>query len=253
MRKIVLLLLPIIFIGCEQTFDNIVETVQNNYQVSSVGPTTDKIYQPDDSLITITINFSNSSEVTNVFCDVFASDQSKLNLSAFPLLDNGNNSFKNEFPLSAFYPNGKYDIKYYVKNADESLQQVALASFNYNNGQDNEPPVIANTIIDPDTVVVNEPTVIFISVEADDPNGMSDIEIVFFIVYRPDSTTNGNRNQMFDDGLIEHGDQIAGDGVYSLVIQVDENNQKGTYRFEFQAIDRSGESSNIIDHFVLIQ
>ena len=30
-------------------------------------------------------------------------------------------------------------------------------------------------------------------------------------------------------------------------------NDKGTYRFEFQAIDRGGKLSNIIDHFVLIQ
>ena len=81
MQKIILLLLPILIIGCEQTFDNIIDAVQNNYQVTSVGPTDDVIYQPDDSLITITINFSNSSEVTNVFCDVFASDDSKLNSS----------------------------------------------------------------------------------------------------------------------------------------------------------------------------
>jgi hypothetical protein len=200
------------------------------------------------------MNFTSSSEVSDVYCDIIASDQSKLNSAPFQLFDdNDDNRFENDFPLSEFYPNGIYNIKYYVKNADETLQQVALGSFKYNNGQDNLPPVIANTVIEPDTVVVSAPTVIFTSVEADDPNGRNDIEMVFFIVNRPNGTTNGNRNQMFDDGLIEHGDQIAGDGVYSLLIQVDGNNQKGTYRFEFQAIDRGGKSSNIIDHFVLIQ
>ena len=57
MRKIVLLLLPIIIIGCEQTFDNIIEAIQNNYQVTSVSPTDSIAFRADDSLFTIRINF----------------------------------------------------------------------------------------------------------------------------------------------------------------------------------------------------
>jgi len=131
---------------------------------------------------------------------------------------------------------------------------VALASFKYNNSQDNLPPVIANTIVDPDTVVVTGTTVLLTSVEASDPNGQSDILKVYFVVYKPDGTTNGNELELFDDGkVIEHGDLVAGDGIYSLLIQIDETNDKGTYRFEFRAKDRGGKFSNIIDHFVLIQ
>ena len=77
MRKIVLLLLPIIIIGCEQTFDNIIDAVQNNYQVSLVSPTDSVTYREDDSLVTIIIIFTSSSEVSDVFCDIIASDQSK--------------------------------------------------------------------------------------------------------------------------------------------------------------------------------
>jgi len=253
MQKIVLLLLPIIIIGCEQSFDNIVDAVQNNFQVISVAPTNDVIFQPDDSLITITINFSNSSEVTNVFCDVFASDQSKLNPSPFPLPDNGNNRFSNEFPLSAFYPNGIYNIKYYVKNADETLQQVALASFKYNNGQDNLPPVISN-LIAPDTVTIgSDTTFIQITLDVEDANGMNDVEFVWFDSFLPNGNPSSqNPIAMFDDGT--HGDETAGDGTYSrIVILPPVGVSKGTFRWEFQAIDRGGESSNIIVHFILIQ
>lgn len=254
MRKIVLLLLPIIIIGCEQSFDNVIDAVQNNYQVTLVSPTDSITFRANDSLITIRMNFTSSSEVSDVFCDIIASDQSKLNSSPFQLFDNDDNRFKNDFPLSEFYPNGIYNIKYYVKNADETLQQVALGSFKYNNGQDNEPPEIANTVIEPDTAFVNAPTVIFISVEASDPNGQNDILKVYFIVYKPDGSTNGSELELFDDGNVDdHGDLIAGDGIYSRLIQVDQTNDKGTYRFEFQAIDRGGKLSNIIDHFVLIQ
>jgi len=104
MRKIVLFFLPIIIIGCEQTFDNTIDAVQNNYQVTLVGPTDSVAYQPDDSLITIRINFTSSSEVSGVFCDIFASDESRLNSSPFQLFDDNDNRFSNDFPLSEFYP-----------------------------------------------------------------------------------------------------------------------------------------------------
>ena len=254
MRKIVLLLLPIIIIGCEQTFDDIIDAVQNNYQVSLVSPTDSVTYSENDSLVTIGIIFTSSSEVGEVFCDVFASDNSKLNPSKIQLFDNNNNRFLSEFPLSQYYPNGIYTIRYYVKNADETMKQVAVGSFKYNNGQDNLPPEISNTVVDPDTVVVTAPTVILTSVEASDPNGQNDILKVYFIVYNPDGSSNGNELELFDDGNIDdHGDLFAGDGIYSLLIQVDQTNEKGTYRFEFSARDRGGNQSNTIDHIVLIQ
>jgi hypothetical protein len=132
--------------------------------------------------------------------------------------------------------------------------QVAVSNFYFINGQDTLPPVISNSVVDPDTVVVNQLTVLFISVEAMDPNGSSDILEVYFIVYRPDGTTNNNKVLLFDDGnVIENGDVTAGDGIYSRLIQVNQSNQKGTYRFEFQAEDRTGALSNIINHYVLIQ
>ncbi|UCH66306.1 MAG: hypothetical protein JSW63_04030 [Ignavibacterium sp.] len=254
MQKIALILLPFVFIACDKTFDEIVDTTPNNYQVTSVSPVDSFTYSSNDSLITIRIVFSISSEVGNVFCDVIASDGTKLNESPFQLLDIGNNRFSNDFPLSEFYPNGIYDIKYYVQNLDQTLQQVAIGSFKFNNGQSNRPPVIANTVIEPDTVVVDTTVAIFTSVEASDSNGQNDIKQVFFVVYRPDGSSSGTRNQLFDDGdTIQNGDLVAGDGIYSLLIQVNETNTKGTYRFEFQAEDRGGKFSNKIDHFVLIQ
>jgi hypothetical protein len=254
MRKIILLLLPILIIGCEKTFDNLIETTPNNYQVTLVGPIDSVTYTPNDSLITIRILFTSSSEVNEVFCDIFAPDESKLNSSDFQLFDDNDNRFKNDFPLSEFYPNGIYNIYYYVKNSDESLQQVALGSFKYNNGQDNLPPEIANTVVEPDTAVVTAPTAIFTSVQASDPNGQNDILKVFFIVFKPDGSTNESELELLDDGEAEvSGDLIAGDGIYSRLIQVDQTNDKGTYRFEFSARDRGGKLSNKIDHFVLIQ
>ena len=254
MGKIVLLLLVLITIGCEQTFDNFIDAVQNNYQVSLVSPTDSITYRANDSLITVIIIFTSSSEVSDVFCDVFASDQSKLNSAPFQLFDdNDNNRFLNEFPLSEFYPNGVYNMKYYVKNDDETMQQVALASFKYNNSQDRKPPVLSNLMM-PDTLAIGMEMVF--SVDAVDPNGLSDIMQVFYELYRPDGTQVSNSEgitefPLFDDGDTEaNGDLVEGDGVYTVKLTFPNGVQTGSWRFEFTAKDRENLASNIIIHFL---
>ena len=163
------------------------------------------------------------------------------------------NTYSGQYFLGRANPIGNYTVRFSAIGIEGIAKQVALGSFQFNNGQDNEPPEIFNTVIEPDTVVVTEPTVIFTSVGAMDPNGASDILEIYFIVYRPDGSTNNNKVLLYDDGRSENGDVIAGDGIYSRLIQVDQSNQKGTYRFEFRAKDRLGDLSNILNHFVLIQ
>ena len=258
------LILTLFFIGCEKEYDNVIENSNPDYQVIMVSPSDSIKYNAADSLVIIQISFVSFSNIQSVYCDVYASDNSKLNSSPLSLLDNGNTangdsttndgSFSNKIPLSTYYPNGVYSIKYYITDESNITKQVAVGTFIYNNGQPNIPPVISNDIVDPDSAVVTSPTIILTSVKAFDQNGLLDIEKVYFVVYRPNGTTNNNQNLMFDDGNVaEHGDQLAGDGIYSLLIQITSSNIKGTYNFEFQAKDRSGEFSNIINHSVVIQ
>ncbi|HEX9251495.1 MAG TPA: hypothetical protein VF870_04600 [Ignavibacteriaceae bacterium] len=253
-----------LFIGCEQKYDNTVENFIPDYQVKRVSPSDSIRYNPADSLITIKIEFNSAANIQSVYCDVYAADNSKLNSSPLSLFDNGKSengdnvandgSFANKFPLSEFYPNGIYNIKYFVSDKSNSTNQVALGTFKYDNGQANISPVISDDIVDPDTAVVTGTTIILTSINVFDQNGLSDIEKVYFLVYRPDGTTNNNQNLMFDDGNpVLHGDQNAGDGIYSLLIQISSTNDKGTYRLEFQAKDRGGKLSNIINHNLLIQ
>jgi hypothetical protein len=257
-------ILVFIFIGCEKDYDNVIENYNPDYQVKLVSPSDSIQYDPLDSLITIRIAFNFAVNIQSVFCDVYAADNSKLNSSPLSLLDNGqivngddlanDGSFANKFPLSESYPNGIYNIKYYVTDKSNSTNQVALGTFKFDNGQANIAPVISDDIVDPDTAIVAGTTVILTSIKAMDQNGLSDIDKVYFVVYRPDGTTNNSQNLMFDDGnLNDHGDQTAGDGIYSLLIQITSANQKGTYRLEFQARDRGGKLSNIINHSLLIQ
>ena len=256
MRKAYLLLVPILIWGCEQTYDNVIDTSTQNYQVTSIVGIKDSIdlKTPGDSLLSPRVIFSSGSELSSVSFNVIASDFTQLNSSPVQMTKVANNIYEGEFILSSQNPNGPYNVTFFVTGTNGQNKKVAESNFNFNNGQDNVAPVISNSVVNPDTVVVNDTTVIFSSIEVLDQNGTNDILEVYFIVYRPEGTTNGNKIQMFDNGnTSENGDLIAGDGIYSRLIQVDETNQKGTYRLEFQAEDRSGALSNIINHYVLIQ
>lgn len=256
MRKSYFLLIPLLIWGCEKTYDNLINTSTENFQVTDVifidhnPPVVYDLKTPADSLLKLRINFTQQSVVNKVYFDIYASDNSRLNSSPVEMEEKSNNIFENQFILKRENPIGNYTVRFSASGLDGKNKQVAVGTFYFNNGQDNLPPEIFNTVIEPDTVVVNDTTVIFTSVGAMDPNGANDILEVYFIVYRPDGTTS--RVFLFDDGKLENGDKLAGDGIYSRLIQVDQNNQKGTYRFEFRAKDRSGDISNIINHFVLI-
>lgn len=256
MQKCSLLLIPLLLWGCEQTFDNVIDSFQNNYQVSSVAGVKElyDLKNPADSLFQPRLIFAAGSEVNQVFFNILDPDNSLLNSSPVQMQEISENIYRNQFILKREYPNGKYTVNFSVKGFDDESDLVATSSFQFNNGQDNLSPMIANTVVDPDTAVVTQPTLIFTSVQASDPNGLNDIDEVYFIVFRPDSTTSGSKTFLFDDGnTTVNGDLVAGDGTFSRLIQVDETNAKGLYRFEFQAEDRSDSLSNIINHFVLIQ
>ncbi len=83
----------------------------------------------------------------------------------------------------------------------------------------------------------------YIYVDAYDPDGLSDIDSVYFMVTRPDGSSNGLHFHMHDDG--EAGDIMAGDGTYTLgILAPDPENQSGDYVFTFYAWDSEGHGSN---------
>lgn len=261
---ILILLSAVFFISCEKDFPGLIDSSVKQYQVTSVSPSGDITYNAIDSLITIRVNFTQNSSVGLIVCDIYSPDNKKLNSPSILLFDNGNpefgdeiandNRYANKFPLSSFDPIGTYSVRFYMQGQFGSYNLIAQSSFEYDNGQDNVAPVISDEIVDPDTVVVTGPTILFCTLKADDANGLNDIEIVYFIVYRPDGSTSGSQTQLFDDGnTVQSGDVLAGDGIFSRLIQVDQNNQKGTYRFEFRARDRGGLQSNTLNHQVVIQ
>ena len=115
--------------------------------------------------------------------------------------------------------------------------------------RNNQPPVISN-LQAPDTIRLNSPgTSFLISVQASDPDGLADIRQVIFNSFLPTGQPSTNNPfRLYDDGT--NGDQLAGNGTYSL--QIGRPTNTGPYRFEFQAFDRSNEVSNIIIHTITV-
>ena len=90
----------------------------------------------------------------------------------------------------------------------------------------------------------------FMTAEVTDPESLSDIDSVYFFSRKPDSTfaNNGQPFILVDNGypynpenpLIETGDEIASDGIYSLSLLVYNGSIPGDYTFFFYIRDKAG-------------
>jgi hypothetical protein len=75
----------------------------------------------------------------------------------------------------------------------------------------------------------------------EDANGLADIDSVYF---RNMSSTNKTLLRMYDDGnLALHGDSVASDGTYALLLSISASNTPGTQEFRFTVVDKAGARS----------
>jgi hypothetical protein len=278
MKKFALLtLLPLLFWGCEKTYDSVLNPKQNNtIQVTNIarldttsGSKIDSIdYLTSDSVLTFAVTFNSSEQIQSVFFNIITPAGTQLNSSAIGLYDDGDlsnhgdnaegdNTFSNKFTMSNEYINGVYIVQYYVTDVNKTTNYVCAQNFVFDNGKDRFAPVLSDLSL-PDTVSIGQ-TFPF-SVMAVDSNGYDDIELVYYELYRPDGTQVTNSQgiyqfPLFDDGQTSsNGDLVANDSVYTVILAFPPGQQLGTWRFEFSAIDRTNLLSNkIIQNLELVQ
>ncbi len=258
-----LLLLPVLFWGCEKTYDSVVNPKQNNtVQVTGIAEIDSVDYLTSDSVLTFAISFNSTEQIQSVQFNIVSPAGTQLNSSPITLYNDGDLSahgdvsavdttFSNKFTMSNSYINGVYIVKYYVTDIYNSSNYISAQNFVFDNGKDRFAPQISNLLL-PDSVARDVVFTFFVT--ASDSNGLDDIALVYFELYKPDSTlvTDGNGNSIFamhDDGnLSVWGDSTANDGIYSFKNYFSSNPpaQIGIWRFEFQAIDNSNLLSNKI-------
>lgn len=263
---IIILFSSLLFISCEKEFTGLVDVNVDALQVTSVSPFGSVRYNAIDSLVTLRINFTQTSKVSIVYCDIYSPDNKKFNTASIILYDNGNpehgddaandNRFAARVPFSTLDPIGTYSIRYFVQEQFGKNRQVAQTSFVYDNGQSNVAPVISNLNM---PASVSPGQTITFSIDVTDPNGLNDVEFVFYEAYNPDGVKVVNSQgisqfPMFDDGRTnENGDVTANDGTYTVRLTFPQTVQTGTWRFDFKARDRGGLFSNSISHNIFVE
>jgi hypothetical protein len=261
MGKLYLLLIPLVIWGCEQTFDNVVDTSTENYQINNIifvdhDPPVYDLKNPEDSLLKLRVIFAPQSEVSKVLFDIYASNNIRLNSIPIEMQEVSNKIYENQFILKREYPIGNYIVRFSVTGSNGTNKQVAVGSFYFNNGQDNVAPVISNLVCADS--IARGASFIF-TITTIDSNGMNDIVSTFFKLFRPDGSIveespGDTLFAMHDDGDFEHfGDVTAGDGIYSFKNSFSLTAPTGIWKFVFQAIDRSNSLSNVIQHYILVQ
>jgi hypothetical protein len=146
---------------------------------------------------------------------------------------------------------GRYNLLFYIedsfreRNAETAAHEVVIG---------NEPAEFLQINV-PETM--NIPTTEgdfnreLMTAEVSDPDGLADIDSVYFYSLKPDSTyaNSGLPILLVDNGLpfniedvtgSEVGDLVAGDGIYSFSILTFHDTVDGLYTFSFFMRDKAG-------------
>ena len=172
------------------------------------------------------------------------------------LLDNGTDgdSTANDGVFSAVYLDnlgqfqlGPYQVQLRAKDLSDNLSNLIETVFW---AIDGDRPILYNEI-GPDSLERGSTDTSYIMVNAYDPDGLSNIDSLYFLVTRPDLTQNPYHFYMHDDGQL--GDTRSGDGRYTLgILPPTSENQAGVYRFVFHAFDDEGHESNNPDIYITV-
>jgi hypothetical protein len=116
---------------------------------------------------------------------------------------------------------------------------------------DDSPNPYVYDVITPAYIQNGFPDTLGFYISASDPQGLDDIDIVYFVIEQPDNSLDPDTAFMTDDG--QGVDTLSGDGVFSYGMAGPiEFTQVGTFIFHFGAIDQDGHNSNIINETFLI-
>ena len=258
------------FSGCEKDYNTFIDSTgsapalsEPNFSISVVNTDTinikgQPVRSPDD-ILTIggvakarVVSVGGEKEISAVGCSI---TNSSFLLAESLLHDDG------------IFPDATANDSVFSGYIEFQIQRVVVGTFSINLWSESTSRYKSNTIILPLQIVrINHPPILAnlvmdslisikaitqkyfqIVIQATDPDGQSDVRMVYFNSYKPDgSPSSGNPFYLYDNGDINgiSGDYMAGDGYYSLRTGIP--TYTGTYRFEFHAVDRSNDTSNTI-------
>jgi hypothetical protein len=205
----------------------------------------DSLYLGTDSGIFISVRASDPQgvgDLETVQCLVYPFDNRTLILRD-TLADDGLNG--DIIPADGLYVGrikgadignriGSYWIGFLAIDRDQHASDTLFAPFQVVSTA----PDFGTTQV-PDTIYQENLKSVSISISVTDPNGLLDVDSVYFDVYPPFSSAPIARLTLRDDGT--QGDAVAQDGIYSFSGDMSSFlNIPGMYSFRFQAKDKGG-------------
>ncbi len=251
-----ILFLSIIMFSCDGVEEGIIDPYDTEFSVKKIVAPTHLEYTGPATKLQTSISFSNSESILSVWIKVLSQDGT-IDITYYRAMSKSvENEYSTSITMDQEMPNLTYTIDYFVKTAIQSEKKIASHNFTYENNQNNVAPVISNPLFYyenelpmlRDTLTNNKPFIF--SVLVADSNGLSDIDSVYTDFYNS-ANPKPWRVLMYDDGKSDHGDEVAGDGIYSFLNTF--QNASGNRKFVFNAKDRAGFSSNVIEHNVVVK
>ena len=260
----ILLLGFLLFPSCEKNPTGIIDHVDVSPRIAapSVSPAivnTDTINVGPQRLPTDILSIhllasviaipSASSPIQSVSYTYFKEPQLPLvtgelaNNGVFPDASGNDSLFSGIIPLSILRSDiGTSFVELSAVDAQGNSSSIARIPFTI--VRLNRPPVLSG-LSAPDTVHTSSMPSFLITVNVQDPDGLSDIRSV------GRTTGGGNTYPLNDSGV--NGDVAAGDGIFSETVSLNPPPPEGSYLFTFQALDRSNAGSNILSHTIVVK
>lgn len=168
----------------------------------------------------------------------------------------GDGTFSTIFPLSVPLSGDPLEMQVKFTAIDKSgkssntFEEKLVFAFN-------DKPYISD-LSAPSTITLNPNADqrFLVTLDVRDPQGLQTITLVQFRSFRPDdSEADDSPIQLTDDGDNDAGDAVAGDGIFSVFINLPAGfgTPGDSRRWVFQATESSGNVSNIIEHIVTLE
>ena len=175
-------------------------------------------------------------------------------ISKFKMLDDGKSGdkiskdgiYSANFAFDKNIDLDTWKFIFYAVDSENSISDTLEAVITTT---ENFPPSISNLIIPQE---VERDAFFPFSIDVEDPNGITDIDSVYYQLFDPSgnlvrNSENISKFPMFDDGDINiNGDETAEDGTFTVVLRFPETVATGDWEFRFNAVDKAGQVSNTI-------
>lgn len=260
--------MSILIYSCEKTDDTVIDPILKAPILSDLYKSKDTVFTASTAPVinlntSVAVSTNEGGEIKSVTCKILTPQNTVL--ATYTMNDNGSlpDSVSGDGRYSCTINVtditcllvGQYSIQFLAENAEGLISNQINSSIPVVMTNNTAP--IVSGLFAPDSIAipVSGSSISTLSVFALDSNGYCDIKRVFFNSYRPDSTiTGGSPFTMYDDGNIpEHGDTTAGDGRFSLIIQITSaQTTTGWYTFKYQAEDNSSLLSNQLTERIYI-